>query len=83
VLHKRPRYLPELEAFWQAFWALHPTRLRGSGVEPIQPQAIAAYLEIIGANSSADRTRYYGFITALDQVWLRWHQKKSSSQDKG
>ena len=77
VLSKRPNARPDLECFWWAFWSLHPTRLRMEVPQPIQPEAIAAYLEIHGLTSPRDRPRYYGLVTAIDQRWLRWYHEKS------
>jgi hypothetical protein len=82
ALMNRPELGPELVAFWSAFWSLHPTRQSGMGLEPLQPQAIKAWLDIHGVQSIDLRARYYGFVTRMDQSFLRWHREKSAKKEE-
>ena len=61
---------PHLEAIWQAFWTLSPSRPVGFGVGAIEFSQIAAYANLFGFAGTELQDLIRG-ITVLDNEFLK------------
>ena len=82
ALDKKPDLPEDLLYYLSAFWALSRYRSSGFGVGYIPLTEVCAYMGLVGITERAERDEFMYFITALDDAYLGWHDKKTKTKKK-
>lgn len=76
ALDNRPDLFLDLVEYWEAFWELRKRRPRGQGIVPIPISEIVSWLDLSLIKDLESRRDYLRWITALDNEWAAFAQKK-------
>lgn len=70
----------DLAPVWAAFLQLSSTRAEGFGASPIAMTDFAAWFDLHAVTGASERARWFRFLRALDERWLRFHRETETER---